>query len=185
MYLSRKAIYRAIRYGQLNISPLNHDNIQPVSIDLTLGNEFLVPAKDQYVSIANPNSWKNADYDRVTGTYELHPHEFVLATTEETIELRSFSRAEHSEAEDVWGQIHGKSTFGRLGLLVHVTAGVIDPGYMGKITLELANVGPYVITLVPGIPICQMTFATCEIVDTPYGSGESKYQRQEGTTWPR
>ncbi|MCL2324395.1 MAG: dCTP deaminase, partial [Actinomycetia bacterium] len=103
------------------------------------------------------------------------PGQFVLGSTIERIEL----------SDDIVARLEGKSSLGRLGLLIHSTAGYVDPGWKGRLTLELSNVANLPILLVPGMPIGQISFTQMTTpVDRPYGhvSLNSKYQDQEGTT---
>jgi dCTP deaminase len=102
----------------------------------------------------------------------LHPGEFVLAVTMERVEIPS----------DLVGRLDGKSSLGRLGLIVHSTAGFVDPGFQGRLTLELTNVANLPITLYYGMPVSQISFSRLSTpADHPYGSGGgSKYQGQDG-----
>lgn len=186
MYLSDQEIRFALTHHQLSIDPLAQEHIQPVSVDLTLGDTYIVPQRGRLFELDDPDTWKDAG-DIVPGMsqWRMRPGDFVLATTQEFVHFRSSIRGEHKERYDLWGQVHGKSTLGRLGLLVHVTAGVIDPGFHGKITLELANVGLNELILHQGMKICQITIARCGIVDHPYPRKTSKYQYQHDTTWAR
>ncbi len=166
MILSDIDIHRHIETGNsvahiIDICPYNIDQLQPASYDLTLDNEFYEVGVSDYVIH--------------TEEYLLHTRRFVLATTKETIQLPN----------DIVGQVHGKSSLGRIGLMVHVTAGLVDPGFRGTITLELYNVSPRTIKLVPGMRIAQITFQQLTSrVSRPYGHPQlhSKYQNQKGVT---
>jgi dCTP deaminase len=101
----------------------------------------------------------------------LHPGEFVLAVTLERVEI----------PDDLVGRLDGKSSLGRLGLIVHSTAGFVDPGFRGRLTLELTNVANLPITLYLGMPVSQISFSQLSTpADRPYGSSGSKYQEQSG-----
>lgn len=164
------------RYEHPLVSPFKRSNLQPASVDLTLGIDFLEPdAPGQEIDlsdIATTMAYKNLVCP--TG-YVLMPHAFVLGTTVEVIHIPN----------GLVGRLEGKSSLGRLGLTTHITAGFCDPGFSGRVTLELANFNHKAIKLRPGQCICQIAFeellAPCQ---TPYGSLElqSKYQNQETTT---
>lgn len=158
----------------IRITPLdNFSQVQPASIDLRLGTEFMCFDPAEFVDMGE----RIVSTHRVTcyeGTYfELKPRELVLATTVERVELGSRVRA----------GIEGKSSLGRMGLVVHVTAGFVDPGFMGQITLELYNLSPSPIRVRPGLAICQIAFVECTTrASRPYGSPGlgSRYQNQSG-----
>jgi len=146
--------------------------IQPASIDLRLGNEFAEFKYNRELSIKDRNvDMQISKFD----TFRLSSGSFVLGTTIERVEL----------GDQIVGRIEGKSSLGRIGLAAHVTAGFIDPGFCGQITLELYNVSPHTIVLVPGCFICQLALMKCTSKSiNPYGSDglESLYQNQLGVT---
>lgn len=154
------------------VSPIDIEKaLQPSSIDLRLGDEFAwFPYSHNEVCIKKRNvEMQKQRMDR----YVLGPNCFCLATTIEKVTLGS----------KVVGRIEGKSSLGRLGLMTHVTAGFIDPGFSGNVTLELYNVSPNNILLTPGAFICQIAFSECiSESNTPYGSRglNSLYQNQVG-----
>ena len=160
-------------YMHIGIDPIDADKqVQPASVDLRLGNEFMsYPDEPQTVSI------KERKLRMVKHTekefYELKPGGFVLGTTIERVTL----------GPAVAGKVEGKSSLGRIGLMTHVTAGFIDPGFDGQITLELRNVTNNVtIQLVPGAFVCQIAFTELSSAAArPYGSKglNSRYQHQE------
>lgn len=178
MVLSDRSIKQQILAGRIRIEPLDPDDIQPSSVDLHLGEDFRVFRNSRYPYI-DPSREQAGLMERVTASdtepFVLHPGEFVLGTTAEKISL----------PPDLVGRLEGKSSLGRLGLLIHSTAGYVDPGFEGTLTLELSNVANLPIVLMPGMKIGQVSFSqlTTE-VDRPYGSPElgSKYQGQEATT---
>lgn len=178
MILSDGTIREALRSGRITIEPLADDAIQPASVDVRLGRGFRVFANHRhpYIDVRAPQ-------DDLTELVEvedddpfvLHPGEFVLGTTLETISLGA----------DVVARLDGKSSLGRLGLLIHSTAGIIDPGFTGTITLELSNVSTLPIAMYPGMKIGQFVFEELDKpAERPYGSPDlnSKYQGQTGPT---
>lgn len=164
MILSDRSIRDQLEQGFLVIDPPPGDSaIQPASVDLTLGNSFRSPYADQPFTIT----------DGIY--YTLVPGETMLATTNEHVEIPSMMAA----------RVEGKSSFGRQFLMVHATAGFVDPGFKGQITLELANLSKVAIPLTIGAPICQISFTWTDFpVDRPYGSEGlgSHYQNQVGAT---
>ena len=180
MILSDRDIRARLRTGELAIEPLSDEalQIQPASVDLRLGREFLVYRPAQ-VTVLDPGDPAGiaASMDRVIIEPELafvlHPGEFALGTTIERVKMPS----------DLVGMVDGRSSIGRLAVVVHATAGFIDPGFTGHITLELSNVANLPITIYPEMKIGQLSFVQMsEPAETPYGSGAlgSKYQGQRG-----
>lgn len=177
--LSDVDIKKALASGHLVVAPCDADEaVQPVSIDLRLGSKLRVFRQDRYPVIDVKQSMDNLT-DLLTideiNPFILHPGSFALGITEEWIELPT----------DLMGRLDGKSSLGRLGLLVHSTAGFIDPGFKGGIVLEFSNVAPLPITLYSGMPIAQISFyQLTSPVERPYGHGNrvSKYQNQDGPT---
>ena len=164
----------------LGLESVKDEQIQPASIDLTLGDEFLYPTiDDDWIPaiLGESDTYPKTKLFK-TSRFCLYPGEFVLGTTEETIRV----------PRDLVGQIEGKSSLGRLGLLIHATAGFIDPGFIGKITLEMYNLNKVPIVLVPGRYICQVSFVQLNgQVLRPYGHPDlhSKYQDQDQVTEAR
>lgn len=179
MILSDVDIKKALDSGHLVVDPCDVDEaVQPVSIDLRLGDKIRVFRQDRYPMIDVRQPLENLTELLVIdplAPFILHPNSFALGITEEHIEL----------PVDLMGRLDGKSSLGRLGLLVHSTAGFIDPGFKGGIVLEFSNVSPLPITLYAGMPIAQISFyQLTSPVERPYGHGkrESKYQNQDGPT---
>jgi dCTP deaminase len=150
--------------------------VQPASVDLRLGREFRVFRNDRlpYIDVKQemPNLTEVVTMDDAT-PFILHPGEFVLAVTLERVEL----------PDDLVGRLDGKSSLGRLGLIVHSTAGFVDPGFNGRLTLELTNVANLPVTLYYAMPVSQISFARLTTpAERPYGAGAtgSKYQGQTG-----
>ncbi len=172
MILEDKTILKKMQDGEIVIQPLpTSEQVQPASIDLRLGNEFLQPIQTEEVIDIKNNSPK---YERITGNaIILPPKDFILATTEEYVEIPA----------DLTARVEGRSSVGRLGITIHITAGFIDAGFKGKITLEIANLSNNSIILYQGMRICQLVFE--ELKNTPkriYGEAGNKYQNQEGVT---
>jgi dCTP deaminase len=176
--LSDRTIKQELAAGRIRVSPLDPDDIQPSSIDLHLGDKFQVFRNSRYPYI-DPSREQAGLMEMVGASVEqpfvLHPGEFVLGATVETVTL----------PEDIVARLEGKSSLGRLGLLIHSTAGYVDPGWEGTLTLELSNVANLPIVLTPGMPIGQISFfRMTSPVDRPYGTPGlgSKYQGQVDPT---
>jgi len=178
MIFSDRTINEAIRAGRIVIDPFDADMVQPSSVDLRCGAEFRVFENHRYALI-DPKSPQEKLTKSVSVTdddpFILHPGEFVLGSTLEVIGL----------ADDIVARLEGKSSLGRIGLLIHSTAGFIDPGFKGQVTLELSNVANLPIAIYPGMKIGQVSFYQLSTVaDHPYGSpgAGSKYEGQRGPT---
>ena len=179
MILSDRDIRARLRSGELAIGPLTDEDlqIQPASVDLRLSREFLVyrPAQvtvldpDDPASIAASMERVVLDEDRA---FVLHPGEFALGTSIERVKIPS----------DLVGMVDGRSSIGRLAVVVHATAGFIDPGFEGQITLELSNIGSIAVKLYPGMRIAQIVLhQMTSPADRPYGLERgSHYQLQTG-----
>ena len=178
MLLSDKDIRAAIEAGRLGIEPFEPELIQPSSVDVRIDKYFRVFNNSKYTHIDPKRDMPDltTEVEVPEGeSFVLHPGEFVLAATLEKFTLPN----------DLAGRLEGKSSLGRLGLLTHSTAGFIDPGFSGHITLELSNVANLPITLCPGMKVGQMAmFMMSSPAEVPYGSGAlgSKYQGQRGPT---
>ena len=178
MIFSDRTIKEAITNGRITIDPYDEVMVQPSSVDIRCGAAFRVFENHRYALI-DPKTPQSDLTIGVTATesepFILHPGEFVLGSTLETIGL----------SDDVVARIEGKSSLGRLGLLIHSTAGFIDPGFRGQVTLELSNVANLPIAIYPGMKIGQVSFYQMTTpAEFPYGSPElgSKYQNQTGPT---
>jgi dCTP deaminase len=178
MVLSDQAIRRQIEAGRIGIDPYDPALMQPSSLDVRVDRLFRVFRNSRY-----PYIDVKADQNELTelvevdgdGPFILHPGEFVLGSTLERVTL----------PDDLVARLEGKSSLGRLGLLIHSTAGFIDPGFDGHVTLELSNVANLPITIYPEMKIGQLSFVQMsEAAETPYGAGVlgSKYQGQRGPT---
>nr|WP_228046502.1 dCTP deaminase [Saccharopolyspora sp. HNM0983] len=176
--LSDRDLRKALDEGRLELDPFDATMIQPSSIDVRLDRFFRVFDNSRYTHI-DPAEQQDELTSLVenpdTDPFVLHPGEFVLGSTFEGVRL----------PDDLAGRLEGKSSLGRLGLLTHSTAGFIDPGFTGHITLELSNVANLPITLWPGMKIGQLClFQLSSPADFPYGSKQagSRYQGQRGPT---
>jgi dCTP deaminase len=176
--LSDRTIREELKAGRIVIEPLGDGCIQPSSVDLHLDRYFRVFLNhtlghiDPKEDLENLTELVEVPLD---GTFVLHPGEFVLGSTRERVGI----------ADDLVARLEGKSSLGRLGLLIHSTAGFVDAGWDGHLTLELSNVLNLPIKLYPGMKIGQISFLrTTTPVDMPYGSQAlgSKYQGQRGPT---
>ncbi len=178
MILSDRSIREAVEQGRIALDPYEPANVQPSSVDLRLDRYFRVFRNHtQRVIDVKENQEDLTELVEIgeANPFILHPGEFVLGSTAERLSL----------ADDLVARIEGKSSLGRLGLLIHSTAGFIDPGFDGHITLELSNVANLPITLYAGMRIGQVSFLNMTTpADNPYGSGAlgSKYQGQRGPT---
>jgi len=179
--LSDRDIRAEIAAGRVGCEPFTESMIQPSSVDVRLDKFFRVFENHKY-SVIDP-SIEQPDLTREVITegdepFILHPGEFVLASTYEVITL----------PDDIAGRLEGKSSLGRLGLLTHSTAGFIDPGFSGHITLELSNVANLPVKLFPGMKIGQLCLIRLSSpAEHPYGSEKygSRYQGQRGPTASR
>jgi len=176
--LSDRDLRKELESGRLGLEPYDEAMLQPSSIDVRLDRYFRVFDNTKYTHI-DPSLQQDELTSLVEQTgddpFVLHPGEFVLGSTFELFTL----------PDDLAGRLEGKSSLGRLGLLTHSTAGFIDPGFSGHITLELSNVANLPITLWPGMKIGQLClFRLSSAAEYPYGSAQagSKYQGQRGPT---
>lgn len=181
MVLSDRTIKEQLAAGRLRFEPFDASAIQPASIDMRLDRSFRVfrNARRAYIDVRQPME----DLTELVTVCDdepfiLHPGEFVLGSTIECLTL----------PDDIVARIEGKSSLGRLGLIVHATAGYVDPGWTGQLTLELSNVATLPITLYYRMKIGQLSFhQMTTAVDRPYGHAElgSKYQGQREPTASR
>ena len=177
MILSDGTIRRLLAEGRLIVDPIEPGQVQPASVDVRLGEEFLV-FRNHTAEVIDPYVKREDLMEKVRvpdgQPFVLHPGEFVLGTTLESIGL----------PDDLVARVEGKSSLGRLGLLIHATAGFVDPGWTrGQITLELSNVATLPIKLWPGMRIGQLSFHCLDApAERPYGHPDlgSKYVGQRG-----
>jgi dCTP deaminase len=181
MILSDRSIREELEAGRIEIEPFDEACVQPSSVDLHVDAQFRVFANSRYPYIDVKKEMP--DMTEVVAVpageaFILHPGEFVLGSTLERVRL----------PDDMVARLEGKSSLGRLGLLIHSTAGYVDPGWDGYLTLELSNVANLPITIYPGMKIGQISFfRLTTAADVPYGSEgtRSKYQGQRGPTASR
>jgi dCTP deaminase len=180
MLLSDRDLVAAIKSGNLRVEPFDSGLVQPASVDVRLGHTFRIFDNYQAASIdpRNPGDMTTVVTVPPRSPFVLHPGEFALGSTLEKVTLDATLAA----------RLDGKSSLGRLGLLTHSTAGFIDPGFGGHVTLELANVARLPILLWPGMPIGQLcVLPLSSPAERPYGSAGlgSRYQGQVGPTASR
>ena len=178
MLLSDRDIRTAVDAGDIRLDPWDPAMVQPASVDVRLDKYFRVFENHRYPSIdpsiEQPELTRLLEVDGGEA-FVLHPGEFVLASTYETVTL----------GPAVAARLEGKSSLGRLGLLTHSTAGFIDPGFSGHVTLELSNMATLPVKLWPGMKIGQLCFfELTSPAEHPYGSPQysSRYQGQRGPT---
>jgi dCTP deaminase len=167
--LSDRSIKKLLASGELGIEPMDEDQIEPASVDLRLGNTFLVPRATSGIHSMS----ETPDYEEVTADEFIVPaHGFVLATTSEFLRI----------PDDLTAFVEGRSSVGRLGLFIQ-NAGWVDPGFEGAITLELFNANHAPMRIEAGRRICQLVLAKADdVVENPY---RGKYQGQRETTGSR
>jgi dCTP deaminase len=181
MILSDVSIRAAIELGRIEVDPFDPAMVQPSSIDVRIDRYFRVFQNHRYPFIdpkqSQPDLTKEVETDMEV-PFVLHPGEFVLGSTLEVVRLDN----------DIVARLEGKSSLGRLGLLIHSTAGFVDPGFEGHLTLELSNVATLPIAIYPAMRIGQLSFYELSTpAENPYGSQRagSKYQGQRGPTASR
>ena len=179
--LSDGTILELVSQGRVRIEPWDPMMVQPASVDLRLGDSFRVFHNHRTSAIDLRDPPQNLTEEVIVEREEpfvIHPGEFCLGRTQEWVEL----------PDDIVARIEGKSSLGRLGLIVHATAGFCDPGWRGTLTLELNNLTRVPIKLYPGLPIAQLSFMTLDRpAERPYGSPGlgSHYQGQRAATESR
>ncbi|WP_400200514.1 dCTP deaminase [Methanobrevibacter smithii] len=175
--LSDKTIKEYLKEGKIVIDPLKDEQqIQPSSVDMRLGDEFKVFKVIRKPYIDPKDEEDIAEYMESSTVPEgeafiIHPNEFALATTQEYVKV----------PDDLVARVEGRSSMGRLGVTMHVTAGYVDPGFEGRITLEISNIGAMPVALYPGQRVCQLVFETMTTpAELPYGHPKrnSKYMKQ-------
>jgi dCTP deaminase len=178
MILSDIDIRKELASGRIEIDPFDEACVQPSSVDLHVDSQFRVfkNSRYPYIDVRKPMP-DLTELVEVKGDepFILHPGEFVLGSTRERVRL----------PDDMVARLEGKSSLGRLGLLIHSTAGYVDPGWDGYLTLELSNVANLPITIYPDMKIGQISFfRLTTAAEVPYGSKQtrSKYQGQRGPT---
>jgi dCTP deaminase len=174
---SDRTIRRLLEEGRIGVDPYDESLMQPSSLDVRVDKYFRVFRNSRYpfIDVKQEQEELTELVEIDEEAFILHPGEFVLGSTLERVRL----------PDDLVARLEGKSSLGRLGLLIHSTAGFIDPGWDGHVTLELSNVANLPITIYHRMKIGQLSFVQLtEPAETPYGSGAlgSKYQGQQGPT---
>lgn len=150
--MSDKDVLAAIKSGRIKIEPFEEKNIMAIGIDLCLGNEFRLFKMDHksHIDPSKPESIETTYLVRTENNkpFMIHPGDFILGVTREYIEL----------PDDIAARIDGRSSLGRLGIIVHSTSGHCDPGFAGKLTLEISNIGKLPVALYPGMRFCSLIF---------------------------
>ena len=174
MILSDKEIKEYLRTGKLVIKPLEENQIKSASIDLTLGNEFGIFKQENTPFLdlmdLNSNHIRKIKVDEREG-FVLQPKKFVLGIIREYIKLPT----------DLAAYVEGRSSLGRLGVLVHITAGFIDPGWEGHLVLEMMNANEIPVIIYPGMRVCKLVlFKLSSPSEVPYGKRkDAKYYKQK------
>lgn len=184
MPLADFEIRQGLDKGLIGISPFEEKRLQPVSYDLTLhktvripkpGTSWINPFNGDVPGISEGRRWPyEYTVARKVSDVTLRPGDFILACTRETVHLDATIAA----------RVEGKSSLGRLGVMVHITAGFIDPGFVGQITLEIFNAAPWEIPLMEGMSIAQIVFEQVSVPERTYADTGS-YQGQMGPTESR
>lgn len=175
MILSDRDVKKYLEEGKLKIEPLEEIQIQPAWVDLRLGNEFRI-FKISSVSMIDTKSPIDGYTEKIKidddKPFVLHPGEFVLGTVKEYIKM----------PDDLMGVVDGRSSLGRLGIIVHITSAGINPGWEGIFTLEMSNVGKVPVALYPGMRVCKLVLhKLTSPAETPYYmQKDAKYQKQTG-----
>ena len=174
--LSDKDIKSYIQQKRITIEPFLEENIGPSSVDLRLDNKFLI-FKHSDITHVDPRNVKREELMSEVlkdgnNPFIIHPGEFILSNTIESVTLPA----------DIVGRLDGRSSWGRLGIIVHSTAGNVHPGFSGQLTLEIANISKLPVCLYPGSKICQIAFQLLSSpAEKPYNvRKESKYLNQQG-----
>lgn len=177
MFLSDKDILQRIKAGEISIKPFVRDQLQPASYDLRLHTNFRIfeSTSVTHIDVKKPFDVTKLIKVKRGGDFIIHPGEFVLASTYEKIKLPN----------DLLATLEGRSSLGRLGLIVHATASHVPPGFSGHLTFEISNISNLPIKLYAGMRVAQLSFSqVSSAVKTPYGKKKlrSKYQDQQPPT---
>jgi len=176
MILSDRDIKEYLKKGKLVVEDLDEENIQAGWIDLSLGNEFRLfkTTSQPYIDIKSPTDHTEKIEIKENEPFIIHPGEFVLGQIREKIKIPS----------DLAAYVDGRSSLGRIGLVVHVTSGFVDPGFSGHLVLEMTNVGKMPIAIHPGMRICKLVlFKLSSEAEKPYYMRkDAKYHGQDGVS---
>jgi len=174
--LSDREIKKALKEKRLRIDGIKQEDVSVASVDLSLGSEFRVFKHTEVTHVDTKEGLKEELTELIKipegKAFTIHPGEFVLANTKEYISLPS----------DLVARLDGRSSLGRLGIVIHSTAGSVDPGFEGTLVLEIANISKVPVKMWPGIKICRLTFEELTSAsETPYSKRKSsKYCGQKG-----
>lgn len=178
MILSDRDIKTKLDNGEIKIDPMPDLGVAlgPASVDLRLGDKFTVYRRTEqpYIDVRNPATMENLTREierKHDEPFTIHPGDFVLATTLESVELPA----------DIIGRLEGRSSLGRLGIVIHSTAGKFDPGWKGRLVLEISNIGLVPVRVYPGMRVCQFLFEKLSSpTEQPYTTRKaSKYKFQD------
>ena len=179
MILSDKDIREHLKSGRIKIEGFNEDRIQAGWVDLSLGNEFRVfkITSQPYIDVREATDHTEKIIVDDAKPFIIHPNEFVLGGVKEKISI----------PDDIAAYVDGRSSLGRIGLVVHVTSGFVDPGFSGKLVLEMTNVGKMPIALHTGMRICKLVFfKLSSAAERPYNMRkDAKYHGQESVEGSR
>lgn len=177
MLLADTEIDTMVQAGHIGITPYHRECLNPASVDLTLHPSIRVPSLlCEYIDVAEvPENYTEPYEMDLERGYRLDPGDFILASTSEVIHI----------PDDLVARVEGKSSIGRLGIAVHVTAGYIDPGFKGQVTLEIANLAPWSILLRPHMRIAQIAFTRMSVPSAKPYDQVGHYASQLGPTESR
>ena len=173
--LSDRDIKKAIKSGKLVINDLVEENVSCASVDLRLGNEFRTFKHSEitHIDVKSNNVKDLMELVKISDStpFTIHPNQLVLGITREYIKMPA----------DMIARLDGRSSLGRLGIVIHSTAGTVDPGFEGKLTLEISNISNIPVCIWPGIKVCKLTFEELSSEsDKPYNKRpDSKYCKQQ------
>ena len=173
MILSDRDIREHMKSGRLIIEGFVEEKMQPAWVDLSLGNEFRMfrIASKPFIDVRNPHDHTELFTVEENDQFIIHPREFILGQTKERISL----------PDDLAAYVDGRSSLGRIGIVVHVTAGFVNPGFAGRLVLEMTNVGKMPVAIYPGMSICKLVFfKLTSPSEVPYNKKkDAKYMNQE------
>ena len=177
MIIPDHEIRELLKEGKVIIEPVEDSQIQAACIDLRLGGEFRVfkHAAEAFIDSANPREY--TECVKSEGMFVIHPGEFILGITMERVSL----------PPDIAAYVDGKSSLGRLGVTAHITSSLVEPGWDGRLVLEIANLGKMPVSLYPDMKICKLVLMRMSSAsEKPYGArNETKYKGQDGVTESR
>ena len=174
MIIPDHEIKKLLAEGKVRIEPLEEGQIQAACVDLRLGSEFRVfkHTHEAFIDSRNPKEHTECMKADDGRPFIIHPNEFVLGITKERVAL----------PDDIAAYVDGKSSLGRLGVTAHITSSLVEPGWDGRLVLEIANLGKMPVTLYPGMKICKLVLMRMSSAsEKPYDKrAETKYKGQDG-----